>query len=489
MFLSEDYIDTNLNRYVRAILLIAVSYACIFWIQFHFGLFRPISYLIFALMAVWIVLASRKAFLGFIVIAVLSDTHYLYGYELFASIYTVKIGPLSLIDILVILFAAMAIFQALLQGISSLRLNTYDRCCVGILSIVFLASIFGLAFAPTMRNWLVDVKIMIFFLIPYGVIRFWFKNPTDLRELFEYFFWALVGKLCVYTFAYFLKFGNVGAGFIRVSLTSDLALYSIPLVFGLCFFLTSTTRKSKAFVTVIVFLSFFAILFGFGREIWAWTVLVLGLLFFLLSNTEKAIVAGRFVGIVGLAVIVAFVFYASLFKYMEYNVKTFSMKTTPKKGEISGSVRTIEWVNIIAELNHSMSLLQGKGMGATWTDDYMSLPKKRDAFSFPVDEYDHVFAHMSFSQFLLKFGLIGSILFWGVLGWGWLTGLHRSKRLIGVDRFFALTLTLGLVAPLAKLNMVRIALMAGILFGILSTFWLVLEIHFKNQQNILVHTT
>jgi len=470
--LSISFLHDNLQRYVRFVLLTAFGFAIVFLIQIKFDIFIEVSLIIFVLMVLLVLYSPMKGFSVFVFFAILSDTHYLYSFEGFKSIFTVKLLDLSLTDIVVLILLLRCFVDMLFKGKHKFKVSSWDRTFVTITSLFVLSAAYGLINTPKFQFWIVDVKLFGFFVVSYFLVRFIFADITELRVLFEVIFLTFTAKLMVFSVFYFAKFGDVGPNVIQVTLSSDNVFYSLLLLFSLSVYFYSSNFKLRIFFGIITLLSTFMIIFTFGREIWVLAGFSLLLFYPFVEKKYRSRILRTTILTVVIVMITASAFYPSLFDYMSYNLRTFSLDLEPVEGEVSGSVRTIEWINVGNLLWDKHAIIQGRGMGATWRDIYIPLYKQHDPFSYPTDEVEHGFTHMISSMLLLKVGLLGSSIFWFSLLYSWLKNLSVASEIKNFDRYTLLSLLIGCIPVFAKLTLVRIALLGGIILGLVSTYFI-----------------
>ncbi len=473
----ERYLSSHFRRNLIFLIATALSYSAAFLVQIHYTLFYEVSMAIFCFTALMILGRPLNGVLVLTFFAILSDTHYLYGFELFQSIYTVKLGGLNLIDILLLLLVARTSLDFLAKKQYNFRILWWDRSFFVVIMLVVLGAIYGLFYSPDMSNWLVDLKVFGYLIVPYVLVRFLLQGEDRILSLFKTVFFAFAAKLVVYSGLFFSKFGDVGPDMIRVTLSSDVVVYTMLALLALAVLRMAGNLSSKVLFSALGVLAAFQVIFSFGRETWVWSAVSLAVFLFLIERHYRLrLLRFASLGLV-LSLSVAALYYPSLFTYMQYNVDTFSLSTKPVQGEASGAVRTIEWINISHLLSDNYALLQGMGLGATWTDSYFPLPKKRDPFSFPTEEEEHVFTHTVFSRYFLKLGIVGSLIFWAAISFGWLQSVRFAIRLDDSDRYFLLAIMVGAISLIAKVDLVRIGLFAGLTLGLVANYIDVLRNH------------
>jgi len=467
-----ESLHDNVWRHITFVLLTAFGFVTVFLMQIQLDIFVEVSFVIFVLIVLVVLYSPAKGFTIFVFFAILSDTHYLYGFEGFKSIFTVKLLALSLTDIVVLILLLRVLFDVLVRGEHKFKVGVWDRSFLTITAIFILSAAYGLLNTPGFKFWIVDVKLFGFLVVSYFLVRLIFTNMAELQRLFETICFTLTAKLIVFSGFYFAKFGEVGPSVIQVTLSSDNVLYSLLLLLGLSVYFYARTFRLKMFFGIIAALSAFMIIFTFGREIWVWAACSLFLFGLLVEKKYRGSILRATLLMVITVIITASAFYPSLFEYISYNLRTFSLDLTPVEGEVSGSVRTTEWLNVGNLLWDKHALLQGRGLGSTWRDTYVPLYKKHDPFSYPTNEVEHGFTHMISSMLLLKIGLIGSSVFWISLLSSWFRSVRMAARLESFDRYVLLSLLMGSIPVLAKLTLVRIALLGGVIFGLVSTYFL-----------------
>ena len=454
---------------IRFIFLTALFYGFMFWSQIRYNLFVPYSLFIFTVVALLILVRPRQGFAAFVFAVILSETHFLYGYEFFQSIYTFKIAGFSLIDFLLFLLIFRMLFHVFLTGQIRWQTTVWDRGFLVVSGMVILYAIIGPAFGATLRNWLVDVKAMLFLIAPFFMVRFFMRDGKDIVHFFQMIVYVLLGKIIVYFVGYLIKFGLTRDLVVRVTLTSDVVFYPVILLICLVIYLQSAQKGIKWTALVLAIITFLDVFWSFGREAWFWTFISV-ILFGIVAGGKIKIRIFKIMAVTAiLTAVMITVIRPQTWEYAVTSIKTFSLKTTGKGEEETGAVRAIEWVNVHKLLAESNTVLIGRGMGATWNDRFFALPKKRDIYSFPITETEHVFTHMVFSKFYLKFGLLGSLIIWASLIIPWVKTIKWSGKLPDQYRRFLLAILMGCIGVFAKLEIIRVALIGGLILGAISS--------------------
>lgn len=451
----------------------SLLYGLMFWTQTRFNLFVVISLFIFSIIAFFIIIKPKIGLFLLAFFSIISETHYLYGFELFESIYTYKVAGFSLIDYLIFLLLIRIVLFIALTGQHKFRTTFWDLAFLLITFLIIIASIYGQIFGASLRNWLVDIKMMLFLIVPFFASRFLLKDKNDILQFFEITFLTLLAKAIVYFFGYLIKFAFSGDLVIRVTLTSDVVFYPMLLLVLMAIYLTTEKIDYKNWALVAFLIVMLNIFWSFGRETWFWTLISMMLFMIFVEKKYRFKLTKTVFGAVLLSVLLISIIRPQTWKYAITTIKTFTLKTEGKGEEETGAVRIIEWINVHQLLVDTNTVLIGRGLGATWNDRYFPLPKKRDQYSFPINETDHVFTHMAFSKFYLKFGFLGSLIFWACLLLPWLKMLKFVKNLTLEKNQVLLAILLGSISIFAKLEIVRVALISGFIFGALSKVYLI----------------
>ena len=336
--------------------------------------------------------------------------------------------------------------------------------------MIFLASIWGLLFYAAPKQWLVDIKALLFFIVPYFAARFYLRERETLNAFLSLLLITLTAKTIVYFCGYIIKFLLYEELVIRVTLTADVVFYPILLLLCMTLLVVHRDLVSRGVYLVLAVIIALSLFWSFGREAWFWTVVSTVALIAIASPAmRRSYIQLLLPALLCFALLITLI-RPQTWSYAIQSIETFTLKKTGTGEEETGAVRVIEWINIHKLLVDSHTLLIGRGMGATWTDRYYPLPKKRDIYSFPLGETEHVFTHMVFSKYYLKFGILGSLLFWGALLLPWIKTIGWVKHLEPHGPVL-LAILLGCIGIFAKLELIRVAFVGGFLFGFFSCLY------------------
>lgn len=455
---------------------IALAYGLVFFAQIQYTLFVPFSLLLFSAVAVLIIVKPQTGFYAFVFAGIISETHYLYGYELFHSIYTYKLLSFTLIDWLLFILIARSLTVFLAEGNTRWHLSHWDIGFLCITGLTIVASIWGLLFFAEAKRWFVDIKSMLFFLMPFFIARFYLRNKNEVIFLLRLILITLTSKTFVYFIGYLIKFILFDELVIRVTLTSDLVLYPLLLLVCLSLFIICHERVSRSLIAASGLIIALSIFWSFGRETWFWTIFSASVLLAVSTSRTRTRYQRILTPALLACALLITVMRPQTWSYALRSIETFTLKTHGKGEEETGAVRVIEWINIHKLLVDSNTVIVGRGMGATWSDRYQALPRKRDIYSFPLGETEHVFTHMVFSKYYLKFGVLGSLIFWVSLLLPWLKSLVWARGLPHPSSPLFLSLLIGCSAVFAKLELIRVAFIGGFIFACIACLPAVIEL-------------
>ncbi|MBN1446346.1 MAG: hypothetical protein JXA28_00325 [Bacteroidetes bacterium] len=116
-------------------------------------------------------------------------------------------------------------------------------------------------------------------------------------------------------------------------------------------------------------------------------------------------------------------------------------------GDLSFGTRLFELINIWDQLVREGDLLFGQGWGAPWRELAVHMPFDGGAFALE-EQYSgvHVQAHVDAVTFLLKVGIVGTLVIYGSMFRFWLTGIRIYRTALSArDRWVLMALLLMIV--------------------------------------------
>ncbi len=485
--INTDIIPINIksefSKSLKFLFFVTLGYGLMFLSQIQFNLFVIYSLLIFSIVSITILIKPFQGLYLFVFFAILSETHYLYGVELFHSIYTFKIGGFSLIDLLLFLILFRTIIEFFLEGSTRFRVSPWDIGFLVISALFIVASIWGFIFDPSIRNWLVDVKSILFFVTPFFLVRFYLRDEKKVFSLFKVVAITLFAKTIVYFIGYLIQFTLYDYIVIRVTLSSDGIFYPLLLLLCITGYIIADKKIQKFSVMLIGIITALVLFWSFWREAWFWTGVSI-LLFITVSDKDSRSTIIK-AGIVGAIVMATFIsiLRPQTWEYAITSIMTYSLNPKGKGESESGAIRGIEWINVHNLLVDTRTVLVGRGMGATWSDRYHPLPRRFDVYSFPLNETEHVMTHMIMSKIYLKIGLLGSFIFWLSLLLPWFKNMVQIKKLKPEYKYFLLAFLISLIGIFAKLELMRVALIGGFIMGGFSTIYLAIQQKYSIESN------
>lgn len=465
-----EYLLENFNKNLKFTLIVSIGYLLVFIYQFLTQSYYTFALLCYLITAILLLLKPKKGVLVFIFFAIINDDSFQYGYTLFRSIYRGGLGPFDFIDLLIFQMIVSSALLIFLKGKSQFKINHWDKSLLIITAILIVWSIIGLGFGNQKNNILTDFKNLAIFIIPYFFIRINLEKPIEIYQGFRIFFLTLASKTIVTFFIYLAGFAIVTNDKILVRQTSDVVFYIFLFLFSIAAIYNKKNTKNFIFFAFIALVSLFCLILSFGREAWFWSLGSIILLLIIVDKEIKINMKKYFLAITTITILIIIIIFPTAPSIFWKNVTTFSIRTKIVNGDYSGTVRAIEWINIINKLKDNYALLWGLGIGATWTDNYHPLPFKRDLTSFPINETEHRYTHMAQSKFLLKLGVLGSLFLWGSLLTAWILSFRYVKIVYDPDRFFFLIILASLIGPFAKIDIYRICVINSILLGLFSMY-------------------
>jgi hypothetical protein len=178
-------------------------------------------------------------------------------------------------------------------------------------------------------------------------------------------------------------------------------------------------------------------------------------------------------GTVALATLLSVIFPGAI-RHVSYSVSTLvSPSYWSLEFEAAGnslSTRVAEFANITKQLLVNKTLLIGEGLGSWWTDMYYPIPVERTAAADPTGSYRlgvtrHRGTHFPMSYTLLKFGILGSTLYWSL--WGLISYDIKQfgDRLTAMEGSILLSIGLTIPALLAT-RFLTYRIFVGLLVGL-----------------------
>lgn len=142
-------------------------------------------------------------------------------------------------------------------------------------------------------------------------------------------------------------------------------------------------------------------------------------------------------------------------------------------GDLSFGTRLLEIVNIWDQLVRHGAVFFGQGWGAAWRELTVHMPFDGGAFAVE-EQYSgvHVQAHIDAITFMLKVGIVGTLIIYGVFFRYWLTGIRLYRtRMPGWQRWtlMGLLLLIVIIAP-NYLYFIRLKYLLGFALAGITVF-------------------
>lgn len=411
-----------------------------------------------------IIVDTKKGLFLFIFLLISQNSLPLFSLSGFTSIYATEIVPyIDLVDMLFIALVSKLIIDTFIVG----RLRFVDsRVHLYVLAMaifVVLEGLWGLARYEDFNYFARDMQGFLYLFGLFGIISFLNLSKKDLENLVWLIIISLGAKAMLYVIKFILGIGRpYGAGlrtifggdpqlffisffalapllfYVLMYRNFDIRDYSIKWIlipaivgFELFFWILNPSRGTWLVFSVLILLAFWHLSLSFHKK---------GLLFF--TTLATAVIFIMFLSVTQIPTL------QGIYKHLSWEASTLLQLElwTSFHEPGSFSVRTAEFINIYHKLLQNGTLLFGEGLGSWWSiHGYIDLTSVLGSLDDPAGGFSSVKprgTHFPISEMFLKFGLIGSFIYWGL----WMAILWELRRLfISTRNLYHRSLIFGFV--------------------------------------------
>jgi len=400
-----------------------------------------------------------------------------------ATIYNIRILGIKIIDGLsIFLIFLMLVYLFLLNKFAVTSFHRYMGtifliyCYAGLIGFIYF-----FFYDYDLNIWVQDFQHTIY-MVGFFLITFYFLDSKKRWKIFVLAFIIFLAAKNLLIFYNTLT--GVGKSFttwaFRASENSEFTYFPMMFFPLIIYFLKNKNITLKIISVFIILIYLFNSLVGIYRTVWV--MLILGILF-LLTQLDKS--ARKKLIILGLSSLLIVLFVINLFfpKFIElvWNYKFTSIFEWSVYGDRSNATRILEVINVTNYVFSNFSFLQGMGLGAWWDDSARRLlPDLGSGFTYKTKFHT---THMWYLTQFLKLGIVAMFFYWRAI-YKMFKNVAIFLKTMSWDRWeksMLLGLNIGLLcAFISSADFVRLFLIIGINFGIISSF-----IHHDSQTNNL----
>jgi O-antigen ligase len=446
--------------------------------------------------AVFVVLAAVALIAYDFRLALLFFTAFLFAYEEFdlssreaflsqdpdKTILLIRIFGLTLLDFATILLLLPVLVREWRHAMEmgSVRILPFDALFLPLLAVFGIGVVTGAFHTLTPSTFTWDLRTVGQVFAFYFIYSRTFRTKRDVRTLLLIAVWVFALKNGVFLWRWFSGAGlRAGVEYRRVILGSDLTVTSIALTLAVSAFLFVPRLRALrrlALLAASVYLTVL-LLSGLGRLTYLLVAIAL-VMAFVLNRTRIRVWAVAAVFGIGLSG--AVLYYNTVLSSENRRVISYALSSAfdwvdalRTYSDMSIGTRALEFVNIWATLDRQDALLFGLGWGSAFRE--IGVLQPLDGGAGPFEEQlagVHVHAHVDLAEFLLKLGIVGTIVLYGTFFAIWRRGvrMYRLERNEGT-RFvvFALIVTLVIIVP-NFVYFLRLHILLGVTLAGLAIF-------------------
>ena len=341
--------------------------------------------------------------------------------------------------------------------------------------------IYGLIYDYPFNRWVQDFQRP-FYLFVYFFITFELLSDVKRFKIFLYYLFGVIilkaMLIAINTFGQRNWWLNLGHRWTVTTYGTDLVILSliffIPMSY--LFFYKNLKNYERLLFGLLVLLYILITIAGLGR-----TILVLFLfstiymIFEMTSNARLKFFVTLFVVLISIVLYFQFLQPKFLERFSRHFGSIFNLAVSQEN--LSNATRIVEIKNIVNRLFVNASLLQGMGLGAWWDDKIYKLPPFDFGSGF-IGSNRYFYTHLLFLSQLLQIGLIGTIIFWILMGKMFFYTREVFKRLSENYSEKALLLGLNIVYlnfALCMANYLRVFFFIGLFLGLIARLLLFVE--------------
>lgn len=387
-------------------------------------------YGLFMLGGVLLIAKPKIGVLYYISVCILStDTPFINAPSPLVSIHTVGFGGMALMPLWTASLLLFLILYLMHRGVPVKYNKQFGKIVLHLGGLFLIAAAIGsFNFLKAPRIYISDASYYINMATVYLAIRIFFRQEKDLKLLISVFVSCLAVRAIAGILFYFLGIGEVGSFIVKPVLDSSRVLFPLLVLLGFAAYYTPGIRNDlKKAMLFFAFAGIFNVLTYASRGNMFLLAFGLLLLFFLMrkprskgigivQKTKKIILPTVFLVIATLIIM-------HQLRPGSLNYITWKLASTIEVGDradiSSANVRWLEAQNIVAYLWQNGNILWGEGLGGYFIDSY----KPYAIYTIGKDAYQYDWIvngtlykpHGSQLFFLLKMGVVGSILYFTLL--------------------------------------------------------------------------
>lgn len=471
------------------VVLVALLFAWVFITMGERVIESPLQMLAGGAVVVFVIVVLydiRLAFFLFIAGLVLleefelSSTEAFFEADIEKTIIGLRFFGLSILDAVTFLFLVPVFLREWLRwhDEGSLRFLPLDVYLLPFIAIYLIGTAQGLFNTLSMSNLTWELRDPFYILSWYFIASRTLRSRSDVVQLFVLITSVFTLKSLVFIYRVFAGKGLFyGFDFYRPALGTDVPMMAVMLAVSIAGALLSSEASKRTRWLLYGMIAYWSIWFvsSLGRASYITGVAAIVFVLFL---QRKRVRWFHVAGIIATAIIGGFFFYYVILTDVNRQLVGYLIGTAfsiidavTVYGDRSMGQRVLEFVNIAAVLTQREAWLLGLGWGAPWSEIAVHIPY--DVGSFDIIEWRkgvHTYAHLDLFYFLLKVGIVGTVVLYGtyLAIFRSMLRLYRGEQ----DRVLQWTVTVALVMIIIFIpNYVyftKLKFLLGIIFGAMS---------------------
>ena len=487
---------TKKGTWGRIILLTGALFAFIEWSS-NDGISIVVGYGLFAFGVLLLFIRARWGILLFFAVCLLStDTRSVTATEGLVSVHTISIGGFSLMVIWTLLVLFVLLLMFLHRGFFPNKAENYfDRGLIYLGGLFICASLVGIGnLIENPRMYISDLSYFINMAVAYFAVRLFFRGEKDLNILVILLVCCIGVRAIAGMVYYLLGFGAISPHVVKPVMDSSRNLFHfLPILAIAVLYFRGIYPSTKNVLLVFAIVGTANVLFYASRgNLILLTISIILLSFILAQPGCKNTEVFQKLRKISFPIFVLILFVIVLMHYYRpgsLNYVWWKMRSTIEIDYIreisSAGVRWLEAENIVAYLWHNGTILWGQGLGGWFVDDYIPFATELlGGWAFP-DEWilqNKLYKpHGSQLWVLLKMGVLGTFVYFGILLWIFVKGWNLTRH---IDRVYWRAISSASVVFLLTLyykNFTsKLQIFLGILLGIIANIYF---LHYRGKAS------
>jgi len=389
------------------------------------------------------------------------------------SILLVRIMGISIMDFATVLFLLPVLLR---DWRSSMRTGAWrflqsDVLLVPIIIIYSWGVILGPFHMRSLSDFTWELRHIGHVLTFYYIFSRTFVRKEHLKTFFLLGGSVFLLKNVAFVLRYLSGGGlEYGIEYTRIILGSDLTLTAISFCASVAALLMFPKVGRGARYTILLLAIYFAIMFlgGLGRFTYLFTAVNLVIIYYL---NRKRVNLQMVIATIVLTTISVALYFELFLSPSNKQVISYAMTSAfnwwdalQLYGDLSLGTRLFEVMNVWETLGRSHAWLWGMGWGAPWQE--LAALQPYDAGSFGLGEQIsgvHVQAHIDATIYILKVGIVGTLILYGSFFRFWKNGVQQFRRETSDMERYILLLLLMMVVIIAPnyVYFIRLKILLG----------------------------